>query len=207
LRRRGLDAWVGLGATAGAADGAVGALRAGPRPLDFLAALGVGASVGFLASLDFLPSAGRATVIGVLGALGCAALGADLGLGPRRFCSTGGASSSGAAAAATGFPRRRPFGVCVAVGKASSSSPCSCGVGIICGAASLWAAVAPDHEVHGNEHGFEEHVEQEDVGCGEYPDHESLEDEDQGEVTLHTSLGIGCLGPPAQNDNGNERGR
>ena len=46
------------------------------------------------------------------------------------------------------------------------------------------AAEAADEEVHRDEHGLEEDVEQEDVGGGEDADHHRLEQQDQREVAL-----------------------
>ena len=53
---------------------------------------------------------------------------------------------------------------------------------------ALADAVAPDHEIHRDQHGLEEHVEQEDVGGGEDADHHGLEHEHQHEVGLHAAL-------------------
>jgi hypothetical protein len=46
-------------------------------------------------------------------------------------------------------------------------------------------AVAPDHEVHRDQHGLEEHVEQEHVCGGEDPDHHGLEHEHQREIRFN----------------------
>ena len=48
-------------------------------------------------------------------------------------------------------------------------------------------AEAPDHEVHRDQHGLEEDVEQEDVGGREDADHHRLEHQHQREVGLHAA--------------------
>ncbi len=52
---------------------------------------------------------------------------------------------------------------------------------------ALADAVTSDHEVHRDEHGLEEDVEQEDVGRGEDADHHRLQHEQQREVGLHAA--------------------
>ncbi len=52
-------------------------------------------------------------------------------------------------------------------------------------------AERPDHEVHRDQHGLEEHVEQEDVGGREDPDHHRVEHQHQREVHLRRPLTLG----------------
>ena len=56
------------------------------------------------------------------------------------------------------------------------------------GVRALRAAVGPDDEVHRDQHGLEEHVEQEDVGRREDADHHGFEGQQQREVGLHRAL-------------------
>ena len=51
-----------------------------------------------------------------------------------------------------------------------------------CGVLTLWAAVGPDDEVHRDQDGFEEDVEEEDVERDEDAHHAALQSEDQGEI-------------------------
>ena len=52
---------------------------------------------------------------------------------------------------------------------------------------ALAHAEAPDHEVHRDQHGLEEHVEEEHVGRREHADDHRLEEQQQREVGLHAA--------------------
>ena len=62
----------------------------------------------------------------------------------------------------------------------------------------LGAAVAPDEEVHRDQHRLEQHVEQEDVGGGEHADDQALEDQDPGEVPAHRARRLVGVRPAGQ---------
>jgi hypothetical protein len=75
---------------------------------------------------------------------------------------------------------------------------------------ALGAAVAPDQEVHRDEHRLEEHVEHEDVGRGEDADRHRLEQQHQGEVALDgplVALALVDVSPGGADDDRGEYGR
>ena len=71
------------------------------------------------------------------------------------------------------------------------------------GVRPIGSAVAPDEEIDRDEHDLEEDVEEEDVGRGEDPDHERLEDEDHGEVALDVAPVLDVV-PPGQDGHRHE---
>jgi hypothetical protein len=75
------------------------------------------------------------------------------------------------------------------------------------GVVATRAAVAPDEEVHRDEHRLEEHVEQEHVGGGEDADHRGLEHEDQRDVGLDGATGAVGVVPAGEEHDGHEARR
>jgi hypothetical protein len=76
------------------------------------------------------------------------------------------------------------------------------------GVGALRAAVAADDEVHRDQHRLEQHVEQEDVGGEEDPEHEALEHQHQGKVGLSAAPAlVGVVPGGEQADRGEHGGQ
>ena len=69
------------------------------------------------------------------------------------------------------------------------------------------SSITTDKEINRNQHCLEEHIEEEDIGRREDPNHHRLQDKNENVERLDSPTSILTFIPSSENDNGNKNRR